>query len=362
MTPKQIVLPSWSLCIATLDRRDALLLTLEFAARQTCPPTQIVVVDASEDWQETATQVRTLLADYPDITLDYTTSEVRSSATQRNEGVARCSEEIVFLLDDDSLLYPDAAEEILRLYAIDTEGAVAGIAAAMVPQPPFDTKTDIKPVPMRKTSGRRGFAGRLLRTGFGRWLSRTVFMEAMSARFIKYDPPRSRSLPAALSAEEVVVSDFMQGCAMTGRRAVFLAEPFDTALRYYAAGEDMDTTYRMGRHGLILVARRAKLHHFEAASGRLKRKKVIIFSLLNMIIYLKRNAADPDLLKPRYRRLLRRRLLAECLKDALSGRVRFPQASAVLIAMRHWRAIWKRDMTELETWYPEFQKTILEQM
>ena len=40
----------WSLCIATLNRQEALLRTLGFATAQTCPPCQIIVVDVSDDW------------------------------------------------------------------------------------------------------------------------------------------------------------------------------------------------------------------------------------------------------------------------------------------------------------------------
>jgi hypothetical protein len=105
---------------------------------------------------------------------------------------------------------------------------------------------------------------------------------------------------------------------------------------------------------------RAHLHHFEAAGGRLKRKKLVIFQLLNMLVFLKRHADDPARFLPVYRRLLRRRLLGEALKDLLSGRLTLPQARGVLTVMRTWRDVWARDPATIDDWYPKIQQHILE--
>ena len=154
----------------------------------------------------------------------------------------------------------------------------------------------------------------------------------------------------------------MPGSAMTVRRDVALAEPFDPSLRYYAAFEDLDAAYRYARHGAVLQARQAHLHHYEATGGRMKRKKVIIFQLLNMIVFLKRHAARPEDFLWRYRVLMGRRLVGEGLKDLLARRWDFPQLRGVLIVMQEWRKVWDRDVSELDDWYPEFQKMILEDL
>lgn len=359
-------LPDWSLCIATLNRRAALLRTLCFAARQTCPPSQIVVVDVSDNWEETRAEAERCLTPWPDITLDYVTSPVRSSATQRNEGIALCRHDIVFLIDDDSFLYPSCAEEILKIYAADEREEVAGVSAMQVLRMP--------PVPEggvgerhleRKESGRRKsekLKSRILRTDFGRWFNRKVLLQNSEELFIKYDEPRSLVVPEPLAQFDVTPVSFMPGSGMSVRRAVAVSEPFDTALRFYAAFEDLDVAYRYARHGAVLRANRAHLHHFEAAGGRVKRKKLVIFQLLNMLIFLKRHASDPDCFLPVYRRLLRRRLVGEVLKDLLSGRLSLPQARGVVTVMRTWRQVWVRDVSELDSWYPKLQANILEQI
>lgn len=359
--------PSWSLCIATLNRRDALLQTLGYALCQSCPPAQIVVVDVSDDWEETAVMAREVLASAPEIVLEYTTSSIRSSATQRNEGIARCTGEIIFILDDDSFLFSDCAERILDIYAADADRAVAGVAAVLVPDlPPSQSGVPTGDLPQRKASGRRAGAGlktAVLQTRIGRWFNRKILLQNKDELFLKYDEPRHRAVPPGLDAVlDVTAIAFMPGSATTVRRAIALAEPFEPALRYYAAFEDLDAAYRYGRHGMILRANGAHLHHFEAAGGRLKRQKLVIFQLLNMLIFLKRHAADPEAFVPLYRRLLRRRLVGEALKDLLSGRFSLPQARGVIRVMRLWRDVWSRNTADIETWYPRIQQDILERL
>lgn len=368
MSADPAVLLDWSLCIATLNRRDALMRTLDFAARQTCPPGQIVVVDVSEDWQDSREEAERVLASWPGITLEYVTSQVRSSATQRNEGIAMCRHDIVFLLDDDSFLYPDSAEEILRVFAADTAEEVAAVAILMVPDLPPDPEgfaAASPSLPERKASGRNRAAAlyhRIMATAFGRWFNRKVLLQSKEELFIKYDGSRQRSVPASVQNMNVTAVTFVSGCSTAVRRAIALAEPFDTALRFYAAFEDLDVAYRYARHGALLKSHAAHLHHFEAAGGRLQRKKLVIFQLLNMLVFLKRHASEPDRFLPAYRRLLWRRLLGEALKDLLSGRLSLPQARGVWMVIRTWRSIWARDAATIDDWYPPIQQNILNEL
>ncbi|RWR08162.1 glycosyltransferase [Paenirhodobacter populi] len=358
----------WSLCIATLNRRDALLRTLRHAVAQTVPPREVVVIDVSDDWEETARLAHAEIFDArPEITLIYRTSPVRSSATQRNLGLGLCSSEIVFMIDDDSFLFPDCAEQILQIYKADTAGEVACVAISLVSEiPPLPGTQDKAARSIaQKESGNRQIARlqqAVLKSGFGRWINRKVLLQSMDELFIKYEGPRDTPVPASVAGLDVTRITFMQGCAMTVRREVALAEPFDPALRFYAAFEDLDATYRYGRHGVALRSARARLHHFEAAGGRIKRKKVIVFQLLNMALFIRRNTPDPEQWKGVYQRLLWRRLIGEFLKDGLSRRFDFPQVKGVLAVMGCWKELWKRSPAELDDWYPQFQKQIIDSL
>lgn len=357
---------NWSLCIATLNRQAVLLRTLRHATMQSCPPDQIVVVDVSDNWQETAEKAKLLLIEFPDIQLDYMTHAVRSSATQRNIGVEKCRHDIVFMIDDDSFMHPTCAEEVLKIYAADTNHDVAAVGALLVSDVPPVPDEKAESVPLeQKVSGRRRslrLANHLQKMHLWRWFSRKVLFQSSHELFMKYDEPRVQTVPKSVSHLDVEPSTFMAGSAMTVRRSVALTEPFDTSLRYYAAFEDLDAVYRYARHGVVLRANSAHLHHFEAAGGRMKRKKVVVFQLLNMLVFLKRHSGRPDDWVGRYRIMLWRRLLGEFLKDGLAGRINFPQTSGVLMVMRKWRTVWEKDVIELDEWYPAFQKEIIDDL
>src|SRR5215472_16371858 len=93
---------SWSLVIATCNRRHILPRCLTLAARQTRPPLQIIVIDASDDWEREREEVLAgVAARHPAIRWDYVRARRRSSAYQRNQGVALARSDVVFLIDDD---------------------------------------------------------------------------------------------------------------------------------------------------------------------------------------------------------------------------------------------------------------------
>lgn len=354
---------TWSPCIATLNRHDVLMVALAHVLRQTRPPEAIVVVDASDNWEEGRARAEEMLTDRPGIRLDYMTSPVRSSATQRNLAISRASSDVVFMIDDDSFLHDDCAERLMEIYEADTGGEVAGIGATLVDENPAAAGADGPAIPERKETGRVSLdrmARKALGTRLGRWINRELLYQSAEMLFLRYDEPRMRPVPDAVAHLDVQAAPFMPGSGMSFRREMGAKEPFDPALRYYAAFEDLDVAYRISRHGALLRANRARLHHFEAASGRIKRQKVIAFQLLNMAVFLKRHAADPEAHLPAYKTMMRRRLLSEFLKDALSRRWRFPQVAGVLTARRHWREVWDQDATRIDAWYPAMQKRILE--
>src|SRR5262249_52513802 len=100
---------------------------------------EIIVVDASPGWEKTRDDVlANLAAAHPEIRWNYVAAEKRSSAAQRNQGIRLATADVLLLIDDDSLMYPDCAEQILRIYEADPEGVVAGVNAMHVPVPPDD--------------------------------------------------------------------------------------------------------------------------------------------------------------------------------------------------------------------------------
>lgn len=361
----KVLLMDWSLLIATLNRRDALVRSLTHAVQQSHPPSEVVVIDTSDDWQDTYQFVKDqIFSTYPEINLIYKSSPIRSSATQRNEGLDLCTSDIIFILDDDSFMFPDCAEEIIKIYQADITQQVACIGISLSDTiPPLNNPNASAKIEKKQTGNRKdSFQKRILNTKIGRWINKKILLQSMDELFIKYEGARDLYVPESLEDMQVYPTTFLPGCAITVRRSVTQAEQFDTVLRYYAAFEDLDATYRFGRHGLALIAQKSKLHHFEAASGRIKRKKVIVFQLLNMIIFIKRHCKNPDIYLPAYRKLLWRRLVGEFLKDTLSGRYDFPQLRGVLYCILIWKKVWNNSSHDMNEWYPKIQKDVLEKL
>ena len=357
-------MPTWSLIVPTYNRRDVLLRVLPLAFGQSVPPVQVVIADSSDDWQETRAAVEALAAGWPQIRLDYLHATERSSATQRNLACRHAVGDIVVMIDDDSFLYPDYVERILEVYAADDSGRVVGVNGVNVPAMP-DAGARASSGLARKDAGPRqvdGLRQRVMRWRLGRWISREILFQDMHSLFLKYEGPRHPKVPAALAPLDLAGMTFMSGHGLSVRREIALAEPLDTSLRYYAALEDLDASYRYGRHGILLRANRARLHHFEVAGGRIKRKTATLFQLLNMLVFIKRHADEPRAMLPAYRRMLWRRLLGETIKDGLSRRWDFPQARGVMLALRNWRQVWNTPTERLDDWYPGFQKRMLDQV
>ena len=115
---------AYSPVIATLDRPGPLRLTLESLASQTKLPSQVVLVDASEN-NDTEELSRTLSLPFP---VTYLRSSFRSSARQRNEGAAKVSTPLIAFMDDDIVLEPDTMARLLSVFAKPEARQVGGIA------------------------------------------------------------------------------------------------------------------------------------------------------------------------------------------------------------------------------------------
>src|SRR5438552_18364771 len=105
---------SWSLVVATYNRKDVLSRCLALAAGQHRRPLEIIVVDASPDWAATRARVMTeLSAHHHHVHWEYVQARRRCLTAQRNQGVRLSHADVLFLIDDDSLMYPDCAEHVL---------------------------------------------------------------------------------------------------------------------------------------------------------------------------------------------------------------------------------------------------------
>jgi hypothetical protein len=253
---------------------------------------------------------------------------------------------VVFLLDDDSLMYPECAAEIMRVYDADTGRSVVGVNATNVAVPPDASPESQVSAPTEFTTAKN--YGHV-----ARWVRRRLRADDI---FIPYDRSfPAHPLPTAVAALAVDRWPMGAGWGLTFRREICLAEPFEEILINYAAGEDSDMSYRATRRGVYVGARHARLCHLGAASGRAPTFVWAVFNMLNPIALHALYSTDRRRSRILHRRMLARRVLISAAKDAYYRRWTMPTARGALLTLSMVGTIFRMSEQELRTWYPQFQ-------
>ncbi|MCC5887212.1 MAG: glycosyltransferase [Gammaproteobacteria bacterium] len=354
---------SWAAVVATYNRADILVSCVRRICGQTVLPRQLIIVDASPNWEVSKSQVFEAIPCEIRQCMEFVYCEARAASItiQRNQGLEEAKADIVFLIDDDSLMHATCAAEILRIYNHDVGQTVVGVQAALSKQHPEHAQVDLD---SRKTAGTRGvfarFLSQLLPSTGVRWIRTNLLLMNRESRFLPYDGDYpDHPVPAAVMELDVEPVRLMHGCRMTYRRQVIADVGFDDFLLSYCPGEDADASYRASRKGALLTAQRALIYHHESGAGRIKRRQATALTVLNKAVMTRRHSSD--LLRDRRRcyRLAFRFLVAETLKDALALRWSFPQTRGVLAALRHVRTALRIPLPELRQWYADMQRSIL---
>jgi len=379
---------TWALVIPTYQREPVLLRCLRFAAQQTLPPTEIIVIDASNDWEKTRNKVtQELMAQYPTINWQYVQANRISSAAQRNQGIERATTDIVFLIDDDSFMYPNCAEEVMRIYSQDTAHQVAGIMPKLEALPPpasENTKTVNQTSEVSKTSEVFSASentktvnqtSEVLETSevFGEFLNKLkviqVKLRGFAKRLIKDDDifipydfvfPKYE-LPEKLKEMATHPVPMMHGARMSYRREILTQVRFEEALERYAVNEDNDVCYRASRLGMLLHALNARICHVQDSEGRLSRFTTTALWGLNQALLHRLHSPDLARFKKLFKKLLWQRLITQTIKDILDRRWTLPSTRGVWFALRHQDEIYSKTPVELCTWYPQFQQKLINQ-
>ena len=356
-----MTLPTWSHCIATLNRIDILEQTVRFSVTQTCPPVEIIIVDASDDFTSHRTRIEEIVTTYegPQPRLIYLQAPERSLTRQRNLAIAQATGDILFLFDDDTLMFPDSAEAILKTFAADTGHEIAAAMALNVPEMPG--RASIGDDGRKVTGGGSALTTTLREQPVIAWIWDHLFMMNARSHFIAYDTPRRMGRPdmVRIGPLHLLQVPLLSGFAMAVRASVARQEPFDQSLLSYSPAEDLDASYRFSRHGINVLVETARIHHFEAAAGRIKRKQAITLGLMNLAAFVARNSTRLGRDVPAYYLRYVRRLVAEFLKDGLSRRFTFPQFRGALAAFLPTVAIFRHDRAGFDDWYLRQQRRVL---
>lgn len=345
---------TWALGIATYNRRDVLMQCLKLAAAQTRPPQEIVVVDASQDWEQSRDLMMSELApNYPTIHWVYEQARRPSAAVQRNQASELATADVVFLFDDDSFMYPDVAEHLLKIYDADAKMEVAGVAAALAGKPPSEAGDEkavqeIEAARVAPTVKQYSPIAKLVR--------RLLNADHM---FVPYDQGfPGHFIPDSLKHLRVGKRQLMAGMTMTVRRAWVVEERFSEILADRGP-EDSDVSYRLSRRGAILTALDAKVFHVGSPSGRFSSFSREALGYLGPIVLHRLHSSDLKRTRREQKSMLRRRMLVGLIKDIQSKEFDLPRFKGTRFAMRHMDQVLKMTPQEIEAWYPQFQKDVI---
>lgn len=359
-------LPAWALVLCTYRRREVLLICLRAALAQTRPPAEVIIVDASPDWQENRMAVMVDIARlYPNIRWKYTEAQRRSLPAQRNQGISIATAPILFMIDDDSIMYPNCAEEILRVYAADRQGQIAGVGAAEVAQPP-DEANDLQRTtqgapPAGQDADAISLAGgvlRRLRTTL-RWNVAQLFDRGPNA-FLPYEGKWiDQPIPKSCAHLDLTPARSLNGFRMTFRREAIARGGFLGWFVGYAPLEDLDGSHRASRYGALVTANRARLCHLTIRGGRPSHYSATAQWVMSGAVLHSVFANDRTAMARAWRRQVNRFMLLELVKDVAKGRLTLPGFRGILHGSRKLGQIYSMTPDQLETWYPPVQANLI---
>ncbi len=348
---------TWALAVATYERREDLCTCVELALSQSRPPAEVVVVDASRDFDGNKAAIEAVVGQQ--VPLIYVKARRPSAAVQRNQCADLASADVVFLIDDDSLLFPEAAARVMQVYDADVEGRVAGVATKLAPTPP---PVDGQPVAEQQDEP-VGPHGGIAFTAYGhnhgklgQWLRKVLKSDQL---FVPYDDEfPSHELTSALLALPVGPRTLMAGMSMTARRQLVVEERFDEELPDRGP-EDSDLSYRLSRRGALLTRFDAHIHHVGSPTGRLASSVRSAVDAVAPLMLHGKYSTDRNRSLRRSKSMLRRRMLMGVLKDLRFGRLSLPTAKGFWIGLRAVQPLLGRPREEADRWFAAWKQRIL---
>lgn len=265
----------YTIVIATRNRPAALRLSIPRMLAQSRPPSQLVVIDSSDDHAATAAAVEECAAGHP---LDLVIREGERGLTrQRNAGLDLVRHPLAFFPDDDSIWFPDTAAEKLEVYERDEDELIAAVCGNETRFPPDDWHSSSEPASYHMSRGHR------LRQRIGGTrtrLERRVTPDPARTLGQAFCPPE-RDLPEWFGERDVVPVEWMTGFRMSFRTEVIRRVRFDEALSRYSLFEDIDASLGAWRRGLVVAALRARVHHYRSPERRDAGRRLGVEQLAN---------------------------------------------------------------------------------
>jgi len=246
-----------SFVVPTKDRPDELRRLLASLAAQSALPAEVIVVDGSGD------PVRGVAEECRALPVRYLRSLPPSATRQRNEGIrAACpAHDLIGILDDDSVLAPDACEAMLRFWETAAPD-VGGASFNLVNHPPVFA-AGLKHLPLSERIG------------------------LYSARPGAVLPSGFQVMLAGIEADTAV--QWLPSGTSVWRRDVFRAFRFDEWFAGYSYLEDLDFSYQVGRTCRLVVVANARQFHYPSSRGRLAGYRFGLREVANRLHFVRKH-------------------------------------------------------------------------
>ena len=236
-------MPSDVLVLCTRNRSSEVRTCLETVRLQTRVPDRVLVVDSSDD-DETERIVAGFAEVWPMGSIIEHQRAERGLTIQRAAGIDATTEEIVHFIDDDTVLEPGYFEGIVAAFEADGDERLGGVGGFVADQPEHR---------FRRVDA---------------WLGLDSAVEGVVLR-------SGRNIRVYTEPREPLAVDWLSGCAMSFRRAVFATERPNLALAHGGNGEDVELSYRVRQHSGLVVTPRARMEHHESPIDRRSAEQLV---------------------------------------------------------------------------------------
>jgi len=278
---------TFDVVIVTRNRTDALDMTIPLILRQNRQPVNFIVVDSSDDHEPIKALVEKLTKDWSGkVVIDHT--DKPSITRQRNIGLKYVTSDVVIFPDDDSLWFPDVAENFMKPYEADVEGVVGAVGGKPVQESPINID-DLSYGINKKTV----FKDKIQRTR--NFIEEKIFPKPFNV--YGEDIYKNKTLPDWAPALNCVLVPNISGFRMSFRTSVIKELGFDEVMGSrvgYATHEDQEASIHVIKSGyLVLGARDARVFHHRHPAPRAPAFNYGFFWLTNYM-YVIRKHMDPS--------------------------------------------------------------------
>jgi glycosyltransferase involved in cell wall biosynthesis len=226
-----------SAIVPTRGRPDILFRTLTSLRTQRVGPSELIIVDASDDDQtQEAVEAFARHEDSSKWQIIWERAQGHGAAVQRNQGLARAGQPVIWFFDDDILFEPDC---VARLWAALQSDASLGGVNAMITNQRYQQPGRVSEFMFRIMAGRRevSYAGRVLGPA------------------VNLLPEDRGDLP------DIVRTDWLNTTCTLYRREALPQPPFAKNFTGYSLMEDLTLSLTVGSHWKLANVRTARVYH-----------------------------------------------------------------------------------------------------